>query len=71
MRPREIKEVCDLISLVAQAISTNTIEEAEDYLLEKYDDPNDPIFQHVFNVLDEVKQQSESNVTIHAEFYYG
>lgn len=74
MKPKELKECCDLISLVAQAVATNTIEEAEDYLLEKYDDPNNPLFQHVFNVLDSVKQQQsedDSLTIVHTELYYG
>ena len=40
MKPTEKKFVCDLISLVANAIATGTIPEAQDYILEKYDDPN-------------------------------
>ena len=75
MKLQELKECCDLISLVAQAVFTNTIEEAEDYLLEKYDDPNSPLFQHVFNVLDNVKKQQQSEgdtlTFLHTEIYYG
>lgn len=74
MKLQELKECCDLISLVANAVFTNTIEEAEDYLLEKYDDPSNPLFQHVFNVLDSIKQQQseqEDVVLLHTEIYYG
>lgn len=74
MKPKEIKEVCDIISIVANAIATDTIAEAQDYMLERFDDPNDPIFQHAFNVMDIInnKQQSEGcEVLLHTEIYYG
>jgi hypothetical protein len=50
MKPTERKEMCDLISLVANAVATGTISEAEDYLV---DHPlkDDELMEHVLNVL--------------------
>ena len=50
MRPVEKKNVCNLISLVANAVATGTIPEAEDYLV---DHPlkDDELMEHVLNVL--------------------
>ena len=47
MKASEKKVVCDLISLVANAVATRTIAEAEDYLTERYDDLNEDIIKHV------------------------
>ena len=77
MKPKEQKYVCDIISIVANAVATGTIPEAQDYMLEKFDDINCPIFQHAFSVLDMIQnkqQQSEDNSSltfIHTELYYG
>ena len=51
MRPQEKKLMCDIISTVANAVATDTIPEAEDYLQEKYDDNNAEIIDHALNVL--------------------
>ena len=51
MRPQEKKLMCDIISTVANAVATDTIPEAEDYLQEKYDDNNAEIIDHTLNVL--------------------
>lgn len=51
MRPQERKLMCDIISTVANAVATDTIPEAEDYLQEKYDDNNAEIIDHALNVL--------------------
>ena len=48
------KFMCDLISLVANAVATGTIPEAEDYLVEKYQGVQDPILEHTFNVLSQI-----------------
>ena len=50
MKPREKKFACDLISLVANAVATGTIPEAEDYLI---DHPlkDDELMNHTLNVL--------------------
>ena len=54
MKPKETKFVCDIISLVADAISTGTIPEAQDYLAEKYNCLDDEIIEHTYNVLTKV-----------------
>ena len=51
MRPFEKKLMCDIISTVANAVATDTIPEAEDYLQEKYDDNNAEVIDHALNVL--------------------
>jgi len=50
MKPTEKKFVCDLISLVANAVATGTIPEAEDYLV---DHPlkDEEIMNHTLSVL--------------------
>ena len=59
MKPKEVKEVCDLISLVANAVSTGTIPEAQDYMLEKYDDPSDEVVSHAFQVLTQIQNKQK------------
>ena len=54
LKPKERKFVCDLISLVANAVDTGTIPEAEDYLVEHYQGVQDPVLEHVFNVLSDI-----------------
>lgn len=50
MKPIERKNVCNLISLVANAVATGTIPEAEDYLV---DHPlkDEEVMEHTLNVL--------------------
>lgn len=57
MKSKETKEVCDLISLVANAIATGTIPEAQDYMLEKYDDPSNEIVNHAYQVLTNISKK--------------
>lgn len=57
MKPKEVKEVCDLISLVANAIASGTIPEAQDYMLEKYDDPDNEVVSHSFQVLTKINKR--------------
>ena len=56
MKPTEKKFVCDLISLVANAVATGTIPEAEDYLV---DHPlkDDEVMEHTLNVLTEINNK--------------
>lgn len=54
MKPSEKKFACDLISLVANAVATGTIPEAQDYLTEKYANDDDELLEHTFNVLTSV-----------------
>lgn len=61
MRPQEKKLMCDIISTVANAVATDTIPEAEDYLQEKYDDNNAEIIDHALNVLTNIyNKQTEA-----------
>lgn len=61
MRPQEKKLMCDIISTVANAVATDTIPEAEDYLQEKYDDNNAEIIDHTLNVLTNIyNKQTEA-----------
>ena len=57
MTPREVKEVCNIISLVANAIASGTIPEAQDYILERYDDPSDEVVNHAFQVLTQINKK--------------
>jgi hypothetical protein len=59
MKPKETKHVCDLISLVANAIASGTIPEAQDYMLEKYDDPDDEVVSHAFQVLTQIQNKQQ------------
>jgi len=54
MKPQETKFVCDLISLVADAVATGTIPEAEDYLVEHYQGVQNPVLEHTFDVLSNI-----------------
>ena len=62
MKPREKKFVCDLISLVANAVATDTISEAEDYLVEHYQGSDNELIEHSLNVMSAIsnKRQYES-----------
>lgn len=64
MKPVEKKNVCNLISLVANAVATDTIAEAEDYLVDTSDLYDGEIVEHVLNVLTSIKnkQQFENGV---------
>lgn len=57
MKPVERKNVCNLISLVANAVATGTIPEAEDYLMDTSDLYDDELVEHVFNVLTSIKNK--------------
>lgn len=56
-KPNQTKKACDLISLVANAILTDTIEEAEDYLVETYQGEADELVEHSLNVLSSIKNK--------------
>lgn len=56
MKQAEKKFVCDLISLVANAVATDTISEAEDYLCDHYRDEDNDLIEHSLNVLKQTKQ---------------
>ena len=57
MRPVEKKNVCNLISLVANAVATGTIPEAEDYLVDQSDLYDDDLIEHTLNVLTSIKNK--------------
>lgn len=44
----------ELISLVANAVATGTISEAQDYLTEKYNCDDNPLIRHAFDTLTEI-----------------
>ena len=60
MNVKEQKFVCDLISLVADAVATDTISEAEDYLVDNYQGVQDPVLEHTFDVLSQVFNKQTS-----------
>ena len=62
MKQREKKFVCDLISLVANAVATDTISEAEDYIVDHYQGEDNDVIEHTLNVLTAVK--NKQNYTI-------
>jgi hypothetical protein len=57
MKPVERKNVCNLISLVANALATDTIAEAEDYLVDTSGLYDDQLVEHVLNVLTSIKNK--------------
>jgi hypothetical protein len=57
MKPTERKFVCDLISLVANAVATDTISEAEDYLVDHYQGEDNDLIEHSLNVLTNIKNK--------------
>ena len=57
MKPTEKKFVCDLISLVANAVATDTISEAEDYLCDHYQGEDNELIEHTLQVLTTINKQ--------------
>lgn len=57
MKPFEKKNVCNLISLIANAVATDTIAEAEDYLVDQSDLYDDDLIEHSLNVLTSIKNK--------------
>lgn len=60
MKSTEKKFACDLINLVANAVATGTIPEAEDYLVEHYQGSDNELIEHSLNVMSQIynKQQT-------------
>ena len=56
MKPTEKKFVCDLISLVADA-ATDTISEAEDYIVNKYQGTDNELIEHTLTVLSKIHNE--------------
>ena len=59
MKPVEKKNVCNLISLVANAVATDTIAEAEDYLVDTSGLYDDELVEHTLNVLTNIKNKQK------------
>lgn len=59
MKPTEKKFVCELISLVANAVATDTISEAEDYLVEHYQGSDDELIEHSLNVMSAIANKKQ------------
>ena len=57
MKPTERKFVCDLISLVANAVATDTISEAEDYLVDHYQGEDNDLIEHSLNIMSNIKNK--------------
>lgn len=55
MDPVEKKFVCDLISVVANAIATNSISDAENYLMKRYQYEHGDLINHAINVMFSIK----------------
>lgn len=62
MKSFEKKNVCNLISLVANAVATGTIPEAEDYLVDTSDLYDNELVEHTLNVLTSIKNKQQYEV---------
>lgn len=47
----------DLISLVADAVASDTIPEAEDYIVSKYQGEDNELIEHTLNVLSKINNE--------------
>ena len=57
MTKAETKFVCDLLSLVGNAVATGTIPEAEDYLMSKYAGTDNEVLEHTYDVLSNINKK--------------
>jgi hypothetical protein len=62
MKQTERKFVCDLISLVANAVATDTISEAEDYVVDHYQGEDNDVIEHTLNVLTAISNKQNYNL---------
>ena len=62
MKQSDKKFVCDLISLVANAVATDTISEAEDYLVEHFQGEDNDLIEHTLNVLTAITNKQSYNL---------
>jgi len=62
MKQSDKKFVCDLISLVANAVATDTISEAEDYIVDHYQGEDNDVIEYTLNVLTAVKNKQNYNL---------
>jgi hypothetical protein len=62
MKQKDKKFVCDLISLVANAVATDTISEAEDYIVDHYQGEDNDVIEHTLNVLTAISNKQNYNL---------
>ena len=62
MKPTEKKFVCNLISLVANAVATDTISEAEDYLVDHYQGEDNELIEHSLNIMSHINKQQQYEI---------
>jgi hypothetical protein len=62
MKQSDKKFVCDLISLVANAVATDTISEAEDYVVDRYQGEDNDVIEHVLNTLTAISNKQNYNL---------
>jgi hypothetical protein len=62
MKQSDKKFVCDLISLVANAVATDTISEAEDYIVDHYQGEDNDVIEHTLNVLTAISNKQNYNL---------
>jgi hypothetical protein len=62
MKQSDKKFVCDLISLVANAVATDTISEAEDFVVDRYQGEDSDIIEHTLNVLTAISNKQNYNL---------
>ena len=62
MKQTERKFVCNLISLVADAVATDTISEAEDYVVDHYQGEDNDVIEHTLNVLTDIKNKQSYTI---------
>lgn len=62
MKQSDKKFVCDLISLAANAVATDTISEAEDYIVDHYQGEDNDVIEHTLNVLTAVRNKQNYNL---------
>ena len=62
MKQSDKKFVCGLISLVANAVATDTISEAEDYIVDHYQGEDNDVIEHTLNVLTAVRNKQNYNL---------
>lgn len=58
MKSTEKKFVCDLISLVANAVATNTISEAVEYMYNHF--PDNELVEHTELVLNKINRMKQN-----------
>lgn len=62
MKQTEKRFVCGLISLVTNAVATDTISEAEDYIVDRYQGEDNDVIEHTLNVLTAISNKQNYNL---------